>query len=139
MQKLIKDNDLFYAEDPLQEDDFESFAKLSKKTKSLIVGDDLTCTQPARLLDAIKHKSINAVIVKPNQNGSLLKTKEFLDIAKKHDITPIISHRSGETLDSTISDLAVGWQIPFIKTGILGKERFAKLNRLIKIERQVQR
>jgi enolase len=137
MQKLIKDNDLFYAEDPLQEDDFESFAKLTKKTKSLVVGDDLTCTQPSRLLEAIKHKSINAVIVKPNQNGSLLKTKEFVDIAKKHDITPIISHRSGETLDSTISDLAVAWNIPFIKTGILGKERFAKLNRLIKIEREI--
>jgi enolase len=137
MQKLIKDNDLFYAEDPIQEDDFEGFAKLTKKSKSLVVGDDLTCTKPSRLLEAIKNKSVNAVIVKPNQNGSLLKTKEFVDIAKKNKITPIISHRSGETLDSTISDLAVAWNIPFIKTGILGKERFAKLNRLIKIEREI--
>jgi enolase len=132
---LIKDYNLFYIEDPLDEDDFEGFAKLTKKAKCLIVGDDLTCTQPERLEKAIKHKSINAVIVKPNQNGSLIETKKFVDIAKKNNIIPIISHRSGETMDSTIADLAVGWQIPFIKTGILGKERFAKLHRLLRIER----
>jgi enolase len=134
---LAKKYNLFYIEDPLQEDDFENFSKLTKKSKSLIVGDDLTATQPERLNKAIEKKSINAAIVKPNQNGSLLDTKKFVDLANKNSITPIISHRSGETSDSTIADLAVAWNIPFIKTGILGRERFAKLNKLIKIEREM--
>jgi len=138
--EILKKHEVFYLEDPLQEDDFSGFSKLllRVKSKTLIVGDDLTCTQPARLLEAIKNKSINAAIVKPNQNGSLLETKKFVDIAKKNGIIPIISHRSGETMDSTIADLAVAWNIPFIKTGILGKERFAKLHRLLKIEREIR-
>lgn len=136
--EILKRHNIFYLEDPMQENDFSGFSKIlsSVKSKTLVVGDDITCTQPERLLEAIKHKSVNAVIVKPNQNGSLLGTKKFVDIAKKNNITTIISHRSGETMDATIADLAVGWQIPFIKTGILGKERFAKLNRLLKIERE---
>ena len=77
------------------------------------------------------------MIVKPNQNGSLLGTKEFVDLAIKNKITPIISHRSGETADSTIADLAVAWKIPIIKTGILGRERLAKLHRLLRIEREM--
>ena len=134
--EILKRHDIFYLEDPIQENDFEGFSKLlSKAKKTLIVGDDLTCTQPERLLKAIKARAISAAIVKPNQNGSLIETKKFVDIAKKNDIIPIISHRSGETMDSTIADLAVGWSIPFIKTGILGKERFAKLHRLLRIER----
>ena len=135
---LAKKYNLFYIEDPLHEDDFENFSKLTKKAKSLVVGDDLTATQPDRLNKAIEKKSVNAVIVKPNQNGSLLDTKRFVDLANKNSITPIISHRSGETADSTIADLAVAWNIPFIKTGILGRERFAKLNKLIKIEREIK-
>jgi len=135
--QLIKKYGLFYVEDPFNEEDFISFSALTSKSKCLIVGDDLTATQPERLEKAIGKKAINAVIVKPNQNGSLLETKKFVDLAKENDITPIISHRSGETLDSTIADLAVGWNIPFIKTGILGRERFAKLNKLLKIERQL--
>jgi len=68
-----------------------------------------------------------------------LETKKFVDLAHKNKIITIISHRSGETSDSTISDLAVAWNIPFIKVGILGKERFAKLNKLLKIEREIGR
>lgn len=138
--EILKKHDIFYLEDPINEDDFQNFSKLLSKLKSktLIVGDDLTCTQPSRLQEAIKHKSINAAIVKPNQNGSLIETKKFVEIAKKNNIIPIISHRSGETMDSTIADLAVAWNIPFIKTGIVGKERFAKLHRLIKIEREME-
>ena len=137
---LIKKYNLFYVEDPLHENDFEGFAEINEIAgkNCLIVGDDLICTQIDRLKEAIDKKSINAVIVKPNQNGSLLQTKELVDLAQKHKIIPIISHRSGETLDSTIADLAVSWKIKFIKTGILGKERFAKLNRLLKIERQIK-
>jgi len=131
---LIKDYNLFYVEDPLHEDDFEGFSKITKSAKKcLIVGDDLTATHSERLQKAIENKSVNAVIAKPNQNGSLIETKEFVQLAQKNKITTIISHRSGETSDATIADLAVAWNIPYIKTGILGKERFAKLNRLLKI------
>jgi len=137
---LIKDYNLFYVEDPLHEDDFEGFSKITKSAKKcLIVGDDLTATHSERLQKAIENKSANAVIVKPNQNGSLLETKEFIQLAQKNKITTIISHRSGETSDATIADLAVAWNIPYIKTGILGKERFAKLNRLLKIERMIRK
>jgi enolase len=140
ISNLIKDYDLYYIEDPFNQEDFDSFAGLLKENrKSLICGDDLICTQPERMSKAIKSNSINAVIIKPNQNGSLIETKKVVDMAKKNNIIPVISHRSGETMDSTISDLAVGWQIPIIKTGILGKERFAKLHRLLKIERDLTR
>jgi len=139
VSNLIKAHNLFYVEDPFHEDDFEGFAKLIRKMKSncLIVGDDLTATNLERLKKAVEMKSINAVIIKPNQNGSLLRTKEVIDFAKANNIIPIISHRSGETSDSMIADLAVAWEIPFIKTGILGKERMAKLNRLMHIEREM--
>lgn len=140
MKGLIEKYGLFYVEDPFQEEDFESFAELLKQTKgkALICGDDLTATQPERLEIAIKNKSVNAVIVKPNQNGSILATKQFVDLAKKNKITTVISHRSGETADSTISDLAVAWGIPMLKAGILGRERLAKLHRILKIEREIK-
>jgi enolase len=138
---LIKRYGLSYVEDPFDENDFQAFAKLLKKVKAaklntLIVGDDLVCTNHELLEKAIKSKSINAVIVKPNQCGSLLETKKVVDIAKKNGIVPIVSHRSGETCDNTIAHLAVGWQIPIMKIGIVGKERFAKTNELVRIERK---
>jgi enolase len=134
MTKLIKEKDVFYAEDPLEEEDFYGFSEL-RKTQSMIVGDDLTVTNLTRLKKAIQNQSINAMIVKPNQNGSLLKVKEIIDFCRKNDIKTIISHRSGETNDYTIADLAAAWKTDFIKTGVFGREREAKLNRLIKIEK----
>jgi len=101
----------------------------------MIVGDDLTVTNLTRLKKAIQTNSINAMIVKPNQNGSLLKVKEIIEFCKKNEIATIISHRSGETNDFTIADLAAAWKTDYIKTGVFGKEREAKLNRLIKIEK----
>ena len=133
IKKLINRYRLFYVEDPLNENDFSGFKELMGKG-CLIVGDDLTATNPERLKKAIRAKSINAVIVKPNQIGSLLKVKEVIDIAKKNKIKTIISHRSGETKDDTIADLAVAWDCDFIKTGICGKVRKAKLKRLVMIE-----
>lgn len=136
LDHLIKENKLFYVEDPFHEDDFESFSKLlSKNKQTLICGDDLICTNPERLFEAIQKKAINSVIIKPNQVGSLLVAKETLDMAKKYDIVPVISHRSGETNDNIIAHLAVGWNIPYIKTGITGEERLAKINELLRIER----
>lgn len=139
---LINNYKIFYIEDALDEDDFKGFAELLKeikksKTNCLILGDDLIATNPERLKKAIKNKSINAVIVKPNQIGSLIKVKEVIELAKKYKIKTIISHRSGETLDNTIADLAVAWGCDFIKTGIYGRVREAKLKRLIEIEKSI--
>ena len=137
---LIKKYNLAYVEDPLNEEDFSGFNFLLKEIKRknlncLICGDDLTVTNLERVEQAAKNKCVNAIIVKPNQQGSLIELKKVIEFAKKNDIIPIMSHRSGETCDDTIADLAVGFQCPIIKTGILGKERFVKLNRINKIER----
>jgi enolase len=80
-------------------------------------------------------ESVNAVIVKPNQNGSLIEVKEVCEIAKRNGIKTVFSHRSGETMESILADLAFGFQADFIKTGITGKEREAKIKRLIEIEK----
>lgn len=130
IEKLIRNYDLSYVEDPLQEDDFQGFEELNK-TSCLICGDDLIATNLARLKKA-NRKTISAVIIKPNQIGSLIKTKEVVDYAKKEKITPVISHRSLETEDNSIAHLAVAWEIPIIKTGIAGIA-IAKLNELIRI------
>ena len=134
---LIKRYNLAYAEDPLEQDDFNGFSRLRKNNNALICGDDLICTNIERLEKAIKEKAINAVIIKPNQIGSLIETKEVINLAKENGIIPIISHRSGETMDNTIAHLAVGFEIPIIKCGIKGKEREAKINELIRIEKEL--
>lgn len=125
---------LEYLEDPLEENDFEGFALLKSKVKCLIVGDDITVTNYERLKKAITTNSISALIVKPNQNGSLLEVKKVIDLAKQNNIRLVVSHRSGETQDDFIADLAVAVEADFFKGGILGKEREAKLQRLKKIE-----
>jgi enolase len=138
IKNLISGFNLFYLEDPFEQNDFMSFSKLNDFSESncLIVGDDLIATQYNRLVTAIKNKSINAVIVKPNQNGSLLELKKIFDLCKKHNIKTILSHRSGETLDSALADYAVGFGADYIKCGVSTKWREAKLKRLIEIERR---
>lgn len=130
---LIAKYEVFYLEDPLEEEDFSGFSKIYKK--NLVVGDDLTATQISRLKKAIREKSINAMIIKPNQNGSLIELKKIFEICKKNKIKTILSHRSGETLDSALADYAFGFQADFIKTGIATKWREVKLKRLIEIEK----
>ncbi len=138
LENLIKNFDIYYIEDPFGEEDFESFAKLLKKFPDrLIVGDDLTTTNYNRLKKAVKMKSINAVIVKPNQNGSLLEVKRVCEMAKENKIKIIFSHRSGETEENILSDLAFGFGADFLKCGITGKEREAKIKRLIEIEKSI--
>ena len=139
INSLIKKYNLFYIEDPLQEEDFKSFSKIKKSPSSLVAGDDLTATQIPRLNKAIKEKSINAIIIKPNQNGSLIEVQEIFNICKKHNIKTILSHRSGETLDSALADYAFAFQADFIKCGIATKWREAKLNRLIEIEKSINK
>jgi len=136
---LIKNYNLFYIEDPFQEEDFEGFLKLLKKfPNSLIVGDDLTVTNSKRLEKAIKMKSINAIIVKPNQCGSLLEVKKVCEMAKENKIKMIFSHRSGETTETILVDLAFGFGADFLKCGITGKERECKIKRLIEIEKSLK-
>jgi len=136
---LIKRYDLFYIEDPINEEDFLSFSRLIsfKNSNTLIVGDDLTATHIDRIKKSIMHKSINAVIIKPNQNGYLMQIKEIVELCKKNNLKIIFSHRSGETMDDALADLAIGFQADFIKTGINGRERLIKLRRIIEIEKSL--
>jgi enolase len=136
---LIKNYNLIYIEDPFEEEDFESHSKLLKKfPNSLIVGDDLIVTNSKKLQKAIEMKSVNAIIVKPNQCGSLLEVKRVCEMAKENNIKMIFSHRSGETEETILADLAFGFQADFLKCGITGKEREAKIKRLIEIEKSLK-
>ncbi|MDD5721258.1 MAG: phosphopyruvate hydratase [Candidatus Pacebacteria bacterium] len=132
---LIKEFNLLSIEDPFNEEDFESFAKLKEQNDGLyVVGDDLTVTNVLLLKKAIENKSINAMIIKPNQIGTLSETLETMKLARENDIELIVSHRSGETEDSFIADLAYAFGCFGLKAGAPTKpERMVKYNRLIKI------
>lgn len=126
--------DFYYLEDALEENDFLGFKKLTKNNR-LIVGDDLTVTNLSRIKN--NKNSINAVIIKPNQIGSLIEVSKIVNYCKKNNIKTIFSHRSGETSENILADLAFGFQADFIKTGVVGKGRSEKLNRLIQIEKSL--
>jgi len=137
ISNLVKNFKPIYIEDPFDEEDFENFAKLLKKFPDiLVVGDDLTATNYKRLQKAIERKSINALIVKPNQTGSLLEVEKVCKLAKKNKIKIIFSHRSGETEEDILADLAFGFQADFFKAGITGKGRECKIRRLIEIQKR---
>jgi len=124
-------------EDPLGEDDFAGFAAITKLLGSRvqIVGDDLFTTNPTRLIRGIKVKSANAILIKPNQIGTLSQTLETLNLAAGSGFSAIVSHRSGETADSTIADIAVASGCGQIKAGAPARgERVEKYNRLLQIE-----
>ncbi|MBS3082111.1 hypothetical protein J4416_04240 [Candidatus Pacearchaeota archaeon] len=139
IEEIILNYDLNYVEDPVHQRDFNGFAKIQKALgkKCLIVGDDLTATQYSRTVNAIQTKSINSIIIKPNQNGSLIELRKIFDLCKKYGIKTVLSHRSGETLDSGLADYAVGLGADYIKCGVSTKWREAKLNRLLKIEEKL--
>jgi enolase len=140
--KLVEDYEIGYLEDPLQEEDFDGFKELKEDIRKIdgcmVVGDDLTVSHIDRLKEAVKKQSISAIIVKPNQNGSLLGIKEVMDYAKSKAIKTIFSHRSGETNDYALADLAFGFQADYIKTGVIGIERDIKLQRLVNIEKEIR-
>jgi enolase len=124
-------------EDGLHEDDWANWNLLTQKigSKVQLVGDDLFVTNSTRLREGIKQKSANAILIKLNQIGTLTETLETIDLATRNSFKSIISHRSGETEDTTISDLAVATRAGQIKTGSLCRsERVAKYNRLLRIE-----
>jgi len=105
----------------------------------LIVGDDLIVTNYKRLKKAVEMKSVTAIIVKPNQCGSLLTVEKVCELAKKHDIKLVFSHRSGETQETILADLAFGFQAEFFKCGIEGDVREEKIKRLIEIEKKLKK
>ena len=130
----------FSIEDGLAEDDWDGWKMLTdligKKTQ--LVGDDLFVTQTARLRDGIRMGVANSILVKVNQIGSLTETLEAVDTAHRAAYTAVMSHRSGETEDSTIADLAVATNCGQIKTGSLARsDRTAKYNQLIRIEEEL--
>jgi len=127
-------------EDPFAENDWKAWSKLTKEIgKNVqIVGDDLFVTNVARLKRGIKEKSANSILIKVNQIGTLTETLNVIELAKNNNFSTVISHRSGDTEDTFIADLAVGTQSSQIKTGSLARsERVAKYNRLLRIEEQL--
>ena len=135
---LIEEYDLHSVEDPLDQEDFDSWAALTEQTDALIIGDDLYVTNKERLQKGIDLSSTNSILIKPNQIGTLTDTIETVELAKKNDMANVISHRSGETTDTTIAHLGVAFDSHAIKTGIMGGERVAKLNELVRISEKLR-
>lgn len=140
IEALVNDYPIISVEDGLAEDDYSGWKKLTERLspKTLLVGDDLFVTNPSRLKDGISQKIANSILVKLNQIGTLSETLEVISIAKKAGYVPIISHRSGESEDTFIADLAVAVGADFIKAGAPCRtDRVAKYNRLLKIEAEL--
>lgn len=137
--ELVDSYDLVYVEDPLHEDDFDAFAELTSQVgdRCLVCGDDIFVTQVDRIQQGIEMNAANCVLIKPNQVGTLTDTFEAVRLAHTHGLDTVMSHRSGETTDTTIAHLATAFSCIFLKCGIVGGERIAKLNELIRIEEQL--
>ena len=138
---LVDKYPIISIEDPFMEDDFEGFAKITEKLgdKIMLVGDDYFVTNAKFLKEGIKNNAGNAILLKANQIGTITEMINTIIVAKKNHYKQIISHRSGETEDTFIADLAVGLSIPYIKTGSLSRgERIAKYNRLLRIENMLK-
>jgi enolase len=139
-QYLVKKYPILFFEDPFEQDDWQGWQKLISNfqfliPKPLVIGDDLTVTNPQRIKQAYKKKACNAVIIKPNQIGTVTETIKAAKLAKEFEWKIIVSHRSGDTCDDFIADLAVGISADFIKSGAPARgERVAKYNRLLRIE-----
>ncbi len=148
IERLVKKFGIFYVEDGINQEDFSGFKSLlgsvtgdEKRVigkKVLIVGDDLTTTNLRLVRRAVEGKVINAMIVKPNQIGSILEVKKVVEFCKRNKIVMIFSHRSGETMDDILADYCVGFGGQFIKCGIWGRERLIKLKRVMEIERSLR-
>lgn len=139
-EELVRDYPLVSIEDPLDEDDWEGWAKLTASIgdKVQLVGDDLFVTNPERLQRGIDARTANSLLVKVNQIGSLTETLDAVSLAQRAGYTTITSHRSGETEDTTIADIAVATNAGQIKTGAPARsERVAKYNQLLRIEEEL--
>ncbi|OFN73978.1 phosphopyruvate hydratase [Corynebacterium sp. HMSC070E08] len=139
-EDLVANYPIVSIEDPLQEDDWEGYTKLTAAIgdKVQIVGDDFFVTNPARLQEGIEKKAANALLVKVNQIGTLTETFDAVELAHRNGYRTMMSHRSGETEDTTIADLAVALNCGQIKTGAPARsERVAKYNQLLRIEQEL--
>jgi enolase len=137
---LVEKYPIISIEDGLDEDDWEGWQKLNDVLgqKIQLVGDDFLVTNVKRLNKAIEMNAANSILIKMNQIGSITETVETIETAKKAGWTTVVSHRSGETEDSTIADLAVGLETGQIKTGSLSRsDRVAKYNQLLRIENEL--
>ena len=136
-EKLVNEYPIISIEDGLDEDDWDGWKKLTEKIgdKVQLVGDDLFVTNTERLKMGIEKNISNSILIKLNQIGTLTETLDAIELAKRHNMTAVISHRSGETEDSFIADLAVATNAGLIKTGAPARsERVAKYNELLRIE-----
>ena len=137
---LINKYPIISIEDPFEENDYDSFKKLNEKfnNKIMVVGDDLFVSSTKYLKQGIQNNAGNAILLKANQVGSITEFFETIKLAKENGYKTIISHRSGETLDTFIADLGVGLSLDYIKTGSVSRgERIAKYNRLMEIEEKL--
>lgn len=140
-ETINKDYYLLYLEDPLSEDDWEGWNELCSKLsqQTLIVGDDLTVTNPYRLQTAVDKKAITAIVIKPNQIGTVIESLAVVEMARQAGLKIIVSHRSGETNDDFIADFSVAASADYVKFGApVRGERVAKYNRLLQIEKQIK-
>ena len=139
VEEIIDNYGFFFVEDPIREDDFKGFTELTNKVgkKCIICGDDIFVTNAELLQEGIDKHAANSIIIKPNQIGTLTDTYNSIELARNNKYVPVVSHRSGETTDETIAHLAVAFSCPIIKTGAVGGERIAKLNELIRIEKEI--
>lgn len=134
VQNLIKNYQLIYVEDPVNEDDYESMAVITKRNNQCYVtGDDMLVTNSERVDEACKHGACNAAILKVNQAGTLYNALDFADNCTKNNIKIITSHRSGESVDAHLSHIAIATSSKMIKTGVIGGERVSKLNELLRL------
>jgi enolase 1/2/3 len=140
MADLVDRYELAYVEDPIVEEDFEGFSALTDQVGDgcLICGDDLYVTNVERIETGIEARSTNCVLIKPNQIGTLSDTFEAIRMAHSCGMETVMSHRSGETTDNTIAHLATAFECIYLKTGVVGGERIAKLNELVRIEEMIQ-
>ena len=140
LAELVQDYPIISIEDGLAQDDWLVWQNLTQKlgNKCQLVGDDLFVTNTKRLLEGIEKKAANSILIKPNQIGTLTETMEAVLLASENNYSAVISHRSGETEDSFIADLAVAVNCGLIKTGSLSRtDRLAKYNELIRIEEEL--
>jgi len=140
LQNLSEKYPILSIEDGLAEEDWDGWKKLNERlgNKVQLVGDDLFVTNINRLKKGVEEKSCNSILIKLNQIGTLTETLETIEYAKKHSFTTVISHRSGETEDTTIADLSVAINAGKIKTGAPARtDRVAKYNRLLNIEKNL--
>jgi len=140
VDRLVREYHLFSVEDPFDEEDFDAFAELTKRVgaQCKVIGDDIFVTNVERLRLGIESHAGNAILIKPNQIGTLSDTRAAVELAHRSGYATVMSHRSGETTDDTIAHLAVAFGCLGIKTGAVGGERIAKLNELIRIEEELQ-